>query len=119
MRGYCDTGRLKIAIAPAMDSTIAMTIAKRGRSTKMRENVLISSIDFLSDSFICCSLRIISYQRSGSTAAVARIAPSEWRRMAWNVFSPSAQNADTSASPAFAACRKTISISPGRVTRPA
>ena len=51
-RGYCETGRLKIAITPAIVSTIAITIANRGRSTNVLENVLISSIDFLIVSFI-------------------------------------------------------------------
>ena len=51
-RGYCDTGRLKIAITPAIDRTIAITIAKRGRSTKIRENGFSASIDFLIVSFI-------------------------------------------------------------------
>ena len=55
MRGYCEIGNLKIAIPPAIERTIAMTIAKRGLSTNVRENVFISSIDFLSESFICFS----------------------------------------------------------------
>ena len=39
-------------MTPAIVSTIDMTIAKRGRSTNVRENVFISSMDFLSESFI-------------------------------------------------------------------
>ena len=42
-----------IAIAPASESTIEMTMAKRGRSMNVRENVLIWSIDFRMDIFIC------------------------------------------------------------------
>ena len=52
MRGYWETGSLNMAMPPAMERTIAMTIAKRGLSTNTRENVLISSIDFLIDSFM-------------------------------------------------------------------
>ena len=42
-------------ITPAMVSTMAITMAKRGRSTNIRENVLILSIDSLIPSFICYS----------------------------------------------------------------
>ena len=51
-RGYCEIGSLKMAIAPAIVSTMAITIANLGRSTNIRENVLILSIDSLIPSFI-------------------------------------------------------------------
>jgi hypothetical protein len=56
-RGYCETGNLRIAITPASESTIAMTIAKRGRSINVLENVFIWSIDFLIDIFIYASFQ--------------------------------------------------------------
>src|SRR6201995_2704176 len=37
MVGYCSTGRLKAAMAPASMITMAMTQAKTGRSMKKRE----------------------------------------------------------------------------------
>ena len=51
-RGYCETGSHDIDIAPTSVSTMEMTIVKRGRSMKMRENVLISSIDLRMPGFI-------------------------------------------------------------------
>ena len=56
MRGNCETGSWKMAMPPAMERTIAITIAKRGRSTKMRENGLSASIAGLRESFIFGSL---------------------------------------------------------------
>jgi hypothetical protein len=54
-RGYCDIGSHVMDITPAIVSTMEITIAKRGRSTKMRENVFILSIDSLIPSFILSS----------------------------------------------------------------
>src|SRR5574344_298441 len=51
-RGYCDTGNLKMAMPPAIVRTMEMTIAKRGRSMNVRENVLISSIDLRIEIFM-------------------------------------------------------------------
>ena len=59
MRGYCDTGSLKMAMAPAMERTMAMTIAKRGRSTKTLEKVFILSISGLRFSFMSICLSVV------------------------------------------------------------
>ena len=50
-----EIGNLVIASVPASDSTMAMTIAKRGRSTNTRENTLILSIDSRMDNFMSSS----------------------------------------------------------------
>lgn len=39
MSGYCATGMATNEIAPAMVVTIAMTIASRGRSTKIADSM--------------------------------------------------------------------------------
>src|SRR4051812_47297482 len=39
MSGYCATGMVNSARAPAIDVTIAITIAKRGRSTKIADSM--------------------------------------------------------------------------------
>ena len=52
---YDEIGNLVIASVPASDSTMAMTIAKRGRSTNTRENTLILSIDSRMDNFMSSS----------------------------------------------------------------
>ena len=39
MSGYCATGIARNARAPAIVVTMAMTIARRGRSTKMADNM--------------------------------------------------------------------------------
>ena len=54
-RGYCEIGNVKMDITPAIASTIAITIAKRGRSTKILENGFNASTAALIPSFISVS----------------------------------------------------------------